>query len=268
MNIISNERIGMELMGMLLGPNPDQAIRQLQELGMLRWILPELDQLIGLDHGPHHQEGDPFQHTLLVLKNLPPDPSPSLALAALFHDLGKAKTAEMIDGKQTFHGHEDVSTELAGDIFRRLHLGFSKPGQAPADLNRVQFLVQNHMRIRMIPGMRQGKQKELFRHPGFPELLQLLRADDLGKIPFEDTFTQVEALFHSFQAVPDVSPKSRGINGHRVMEVLGLAPGPLVREILDMFDEALAENSSLTEDELFAQARFVFAHDLFTTKTK
>lgn len=256
MDTISNERIGMELVGMLTGPNPDQAIRQLQELGMLKRILPEVEALIGLPHGFHHNEGCPFEHTMLVLANLPPSPSPSLAVAALLHDTGKAQTIQtQPDGSASFHGHEDASTLIATQVFRRLHLGFSKADQEQADLNRVEFLVQNHMRVRLIPGMRPGKRKELFRNPGFPELLQLLRADDLGKLPVIDSFTLVGRLYEVFQATPDTTPKSRGINGHRVMEVLGLAPGPEVKRILEVFDEELADNPFLTEDELFAMVR-------------
>lgn len=249
---IPPERVGMELVKMLDMPSRGAAMRLMLDTGMLKEALPEVARLQGMPHGKHHQEGDPLEHTFRVLEALPDKVSPSLAFAALMHDTGKFDTlTPKPDGGYSFHGHEDFSSVHAEVVYRRLALGMQELDGVQANLNDVKFLVENHMRVRNLPGMRKGKQKELFRNPLFPDLLILLEADDKGKLPFDDTHTAVKAMYAEFLATPDVTPKSRGIDGRRVMEVLGLKPGPKVGEILAFFDEVLADHPDSTEEDLF-----------------
>lgn len=246
---ISPNRIGQELIKGLTGKNPERGIALFQDIGFLNNFLPEVEALVGVEQNEHHLEGCAFTHTLMVLASLPENPSPSLAVAALLHDTGKALTQEPSPtGKgYTFHGHEEVSTRIAEQVFRRLHL--SAEG---ADLEEVLFLVENHMRVRRIPEMKRTKQVALFRSPFFPNLLLLLEADDRGSLPTRDTFTAVKALYEAFLAEGDVSPKVRGITGHMVMERLNLSPGPEVGRILRRMDDLLQDNPSLSIEDLFS----------------
>jgi tRNA nucleotidyltransferase/poly(A) polymerase len=65
---ISPERLRDELFRMLGGPQPWTAIRALDLLGALPYILPELPALKGVDQSPPHVQ-DVWSHTLSVLQS-------------------------------------------------------------------------------------------------------------------------------------------------------------------------------------------------------
>ncbi len=62
---------------------------------------------------PIQPEGDLWDHTLLVLKLLRPNPSFALAFAALLHDVGKPPTKAIHNGRFSFHHHEQVGRRFA-----------------------------------------------------------------------------------------------------------------------------------------------------------
>lgn len=86
---ISEERIMTELNKMMISKSPDKAIRLLQMTKLNKYVAGELDGLRGLEQNKFHKF-DALKHTLEVLKNTPPELV--TRLAALFHDIGKAKT--------------------------------------------------------------------------------------------------------------------------------------------------------------------------------
>src|SRR5262245_30736477 len=103
LNVVSAERIADELRKMLVHRNRAWAMRQMDELGLLRQVLPEVenDMKGRLPQGlPEAPTGDLWQHILRVLELLEgpqwPQPSPvsfPLAFAAILHDVGKKRSA-------------------------------------------------------------------------------------------------------------------------------------------------------------------------------
>ena len=59
----------------------------------------------------YHPEGDVWQHTLLLLEQLR-QPTPTLALGALLHDVGKPPTFRVAD-RIRFDGHVEEGVRLA-----------------------------------------------------------------------------------------------------------------------------------------------------------
>ncbi len=115
---ISAERIQIELIKLLVSPNPDY-MRQAYELGITKVILPEWDMAMecGQNH-PHHCY-TVGEHTLHGLKSIEADKV--LRLAMLFHDIGKPNVkAEGEDGFDHFHGHPQTGEEMTKSILRRL----------------------------------------------------------------------------------------------------------------------------------------------------
>src|SRR5438045_5042287 len=91
---ISAERIRDELVKIFLSPNRVRGWDLLDQSGLLRTILPEIDAMKGcLQPEQFHPEGDVFQHTRLTLELLPEEVSASLVLSVLFHDVAKPVTA-------------------------------------------------------------------------------------------------------------------------------------------------------------------------------
>ena len=115
---ISAERIRTELLKLLVSPHPEM-LRICRETGMTAVFLPEFDQMAQtVQNNPHHCY-DVAEHTIQALIHSAPEKT--LRLALLFHDMGKAKTRTTDqDGVDHFHGHSEVSAELARTILRRL----------------------------------------------------------------------------------------------------------------------------------------------------
>src|SRR5256886_16920792 len=85
-NEISVERIREELLKIFLSPNRVHGWDLLDQSGLLRTILPELDAMKGcLQPEQFHPEGDVFKHTRLRLKLLPEKESAPSILSFRFH---------------------------------------------------------------------------------------------------------------------------------------------------------------------------------------
>lgn len=86
---ISAERIQSELNKILISDKPTTGIRLLQITGLTKYIMPELDELVGLKQNRYHKD-TVDKHVFNVIKNVPPDLI--TRISALMHDIGKART--------------------------------------------------------------------------------------------------------------------------------------------------------------------------------
>ena len=62
----------------------------------------------------YHPEGDVWTHTLIMLDGLA-NPSPTLAMGVLLHDVGKPPTFRVAD-RIRFDGHVEAGVEIAHRI--------------------------------------------------------------------------------------------------------------------------------------------------------
>ncbi len=96
---------------------------------MLSDILPEVAAMKGVAQPPeYHPEGDVWTHTLLLLEQLR-NPSATLALGALLHDVGKPPTFRVAE-RIRFDGHVEKGVETAEAILTRLR--FSQRARSAA----------------------------------------------------------------------------------------------------------------------------------------
>src|ERR1043165_2592348 len=166
---VSAERIRDELNLMLTGPNPRQAFELLKKCRLLRYVLPNIDALEGVPQpAQFHPEGDVWTHTLMLLGQLHDAPL-TLALGALFHDVGKPATIEMAD-RIRFNEHEKVGAEMTEKNMERL--------KYPREhIERVVALVRGHMSFKDTQRMRPATLKRFLRQPHFDEHLALHKLD-------------------------------------------------------------------------------------------
>jgi len=233
----SAERIRDELAAMFTGPAPGRALRLLDEYGLLEHVLPEVAAMKGVEQPPEfHPEGDVFIHTGLVLDALYA-PTVSLALGALLHDVGKPRTITYED-RIRFNGHDEVGAKMADEICARLK--FSN-----AERERIVWLVAMHMRVAVIPDMREAKRKRLVRQDGFDELLALALADCRGS---HGDAEHVAWILGYLEALPPERARPpRLIDGQRLIE-LGYTPGPRFKAMLETIEDAQLEGDITTRE--------------------
>ena len=230
--VVAAERIAQELRRMLVHESRAKAMDLMMSTGLMSAVMPPVAAMKGLFQGKAVQpEGDLWDHTLLVLALLPPEPSFPLAFAALLHDVGKPPTKSLHKGRFSFHNHEVVGRAIADSLAQRLKL-------SNAERERVTWLVEFHQYLGEAKQLREAKLKRILAEPGIEELLWLHRADALASTG--DT-SQVDYCEHYLNAEPagPIHPQPL-ISGHDLTRH-GLSPGPHFKTILDAVYEAQLE---------------------------
>ncbi len=237
---VSAERIAQELRRMLVHPTRARAMELALDLGVLTPVVPPAVRMKGLFQGkPMQPEGDLWNHTMLVLSLLPPDPSFPLALAALLHDVGKPFTRCFQHGRYSFHNHEQEGASIAEGVARRLKLSNS-------ERDRVTWLVRFHQYLGEARRMRESKLKRMLAEPGIEELLELHRADALATTG--DT-SQVDYCRDYLEHPPSgpINPPPL-LTGHDLARH-GLKPGPQFKILLDRVRELQLEGQVQSKRE-------------------
>lgn len=239
---IAWERIGDEMSKILTGRGAKRAFALLSESRLLPTVLPEIEAMRGVEQSPDfHPEGDVFVHTLLLLDKLD-QPTETLALGALLHDVAKPGCRARNEHRITFYGHCEKGAEMAIDICQRLK-------RSRETWERVAYLVKNHLRLMSAPEMRTATLKRFLREDGIEELLELARLDALSSSgdlrPYQFCRQQLAAL------APEQIAPPRLLNGHDLM-ALGLSPGPQFKDILHAVEDAQLEGRLHSREEALA----------------
>lgn len=228
---VSQERIADELNKILLSPNPGYGIRLMVELSLAEVVLPEIVPMLGLDQGDLRHK-DVLEHTLAVLDNTPPDLA--LRWTALLHDIGKPATKTVREGKIHFYGHDIIGADAARNVLTRLKMD-------NRTINKVTKLVAMHMRVNLYePEWTDGAVRRLIREAGdeLDELFTLSRADITSHRPqkIEAALARVDELQARVERLlqqENVRQLKSPLDGHELMAIFHLPPGPWIREVKD-----------------------------------
>ena len=243
----SAERIRDELLKMLTEGGARRAFELLDETGLLPHILPEIAAMKGVKQPPQfHPEGDVFTHTMIMLGHFDrlEKRTPTLALGALLHDVGKPVT-QTFEDRIRFNEHERIGATMAERICRRLKLSNEQTAS-------VVWLVRNHMRAVLVPEMREAKRKRFVREPGFGELLELLRLDSLGCLGVSQSHGWI-VRYREQLGEESLSPPPL-ITGADLL-ALGYEAGPIFKEILSEVEDAQLDGLIGTQEEALAMVR-------------
>jgi len=238
---VSRERVRDELTRMLTEGRARRAFELLDETGLLREVLPEIEKLHGVQQPPeYHPEGDVWIHTLLLLEKLPAQVSPTLAWGALLHDVGKPATfSHQPPDRIRFNGHVEIGVRIAHEILRRLR--FSNE-----DCMQILSLVENHMRFGDVEKMKDSTLKRFFRLPHFDEHLALHRIDCLSS---HGDLRLYEFAKRRRDEMPEEEVRPALLVTGRDLIAAGYAPGPRFREMLALAEDAQLEGRIHTREE-------------------
>ncbi len=109
---ISSERIRDEFIKIILSDNPASGLVMLQKFGLLKNIIPELEEGIGCEQLGEHIY-DVWDHLLHALQHAADKKWPlEIRLSALFHDIGKPKTRRIASQENAFrHSHSVLEVQ-------------------------------------------------------------------------------------------------------------------------------------------------------------
>ncbi len=242
---VSAERIAEELNKLLVrAEKPSSGFRLMQQTGLLREILPELENTVGVEQPGGYHKYNVFEHTLQTI-----DAAPKrlhLRLAAMFHDIAKPQAKREVEGGATFYGHEKTGARLASKVMKRLRY-------STEIIKNVVMLVDRHM---FTTGVTDKGMRRLIRRVGQElifDLLDLRRADVIaqgmgGKTEDVDEFEQ--NIRDELERRPPFGLKDLAVDGNDIMKEFGLTESPMVGMILNYLMEKVLDNPADNEREI------------------
>jgi len=248
---VSKERIRDELIKILSSNKPSEGIRLLHKCKLLQYILPELEEGLGVAQS-HHHIYQVYEHNVLTLKNCP-SAKWQVRFAALLHDVAKPKTRKIINDIATFYNHEYVGAKMVRRIMERLK--FSND-----DTEIVVNLVKNHMFYYQVGEVTATSVRRLIVKVGrdnLQDLIHLRMADRVGSgtpkaLPYK--LQHLQYMMEKVQNDP-ISVKMLKINGDDLLRDLKMTPSPKMGAVLDvLLSEVLDDPERNNRDYLLDRA--------------
>ncbi len=242
------ERVREEMEKIMLLPKPSVALRCMVNVGAADVILPELVECVGVTQPGSLHSYDVFEHLMRTVDYSPPDLM--VRFAALFHDITKPRHRFVDEtGRARFFNHHITAAKLARRWLTRYT--FSKKFA-----DKVATLVRYHMYTHAATekGIRRFIRKvgEELIEPLFQLRFADTRAQGpAGDLPAEERFA--EKVRKILAQKPPLSVKDLEVNGHDVMEILGIPPGPKVGEVLEYLLSAVLDDPRKNRREILLQ---------------
>jgi poly(A) polymerase len=246
---VSRERVADELSKMLTEGRARKAFELLDATRLLPEVLPEISAMKGVAQPPqYHPEGDVWQHTLLLLENLPQPCSRTQAWGALLHDVGKPPTFRVAPDRIRFDGHVEVGVKMAEEICRRLR--FSN-----VDTEQTLALIQQHMRFGDLQRMKESTLKKFLRLPKIEEHIEQHRLDCVashGDLSLYDFAREKLAAI-----APEAMRPAPLVTGADLI-AHGYEPGPQFKKILAALEDEQLEGRLESKEQalIWAQREF------------
>lgn len=228
---ISVERVREELIQILVGPHPAQGVQKLAELGLLHYVLPEIDSLRGAPGA--------FQAMLKILDKLAQkneNRSMTVAWAALFSTSAKAPGVR---------ADKSLAIEIASS--RIAELACLRLKMSREETAAIVALIEDLPQFREVFQMRESTLERFVRQNHFEESLKLERAvaivSDGNLAAYEYCNRRRQKIkFLGEMSIPKI------ISGEDLIQ-LGIQPGPRYSQILRSVEDLVLEKKLLTKDE-------------------
>ncbi len=246
---ISKERVRDELIKIIMSDRPMNGFLILKKLGLLQYIIPKLEEAIGIEQKGVHIF-DVWTHLLKSLQHSADKKYPlHVRLSALFHDIAKPETRRFDQNTKeySFYGHEVVGSRVTKKILEDLK--FSRE-----TIDKVVKLVRWHMFFSDTEQITLSAVRRLLVNVGKENIWDLIDVRMCDRIgtgrPKENPYRlrKYQAMIDEAMRDP-ISVAMLKTNGQRIMDVLKTTPGPQIGYILNALLEEVLEDPSLNTEE-------------------
>jgi len=256
--IVSAERIQVELAKLLLGANPRLGLTALVDSGLAALVLPELPAL-KLEIDEHHHHKDVYEHTLRVVEqaiDLERDYALEgdliLRLAALLHDIGKPATRKLEPGGGvTFYHHDMVGAKLAQKRLKALRFDNDT-------IKQVGRLIELHLRFFGYSDQPWSDSaiRRYVRDAGdeLNRLHALTRADVTTRNQrkadrLSHAYDDLEQRIATLREQEQIDSMRPDLSGEDIMRILDLKPSPIIGEAYRFLLELRLDEGALGPEE-------------------
>ncbi len=259
---ISRERIRDEFIKLVDAQYAKEGMEMLLEFGLLKYIIPELLEGVGIEQGGTHSF-DVWEHLIKSLEHGTNKDYPFyVKLAALFHDIGKPRSRRKANGRGTkewtFYGHEVIGANMSREILNRLKFGKTVS-------EKVIKLVRYHMFFSDPDAITLSAVRRMVRNVGRDmiwELMDLRTCDRIGTgRPKEKPYRlrKYHAMIEEVIRDP-ISVGMLKLNGDIMIAEMGLEPGRKMGWVLHaLLEEVLDDPKLNTREYLEKRAREMYA---------
>lgn len=251
---ISSERIRDEFQKIIMTSNAVWGVESLRDLGLMKYIIPELLEGVGCTQNKHHIY-TVWEHNLRALGySVSKDYSFEIRLGSLLHDVGKPKTKRGEGVDSTFYMHEYVGGSMTRKILERLKF----PKNV---IDYVTHLVKYHLFYYNVGEVSESGVRRFIARVGentIEDLLKIREADRIGSgvpkaVPYK--LRHLKFMIEKVKRDP-ISPKMLKIDGVKIMELLDLKPSRKVGDILNaLLDDVIEDPSKNTKSYLESKAK-------------
>ena len=246
---ISFERIRDEFTKIIESNKPSEGIILLQKLGLLKYIIPELEEGIGCEQGGAHKY-DVFNHLLHALDHSAKKGwSLEIRLSALFHDIGKPRSRRKgVKKAYTFYGHEVIGERMVKKIMERLR--YSKE-----ITEKVLSFTRNHMFFSDTEKITLSAVRRIINHVGKENIWDLMKVRECDRVGMSKEEAPYRLRkYHAMieEALHDpISVGQLAIDGKFMIETLHMKPGPRMGWMLHtLLEEVLDDPKKDTQEHL------------------
>lgn len=292
---VSGERVREELLRIFMTPEAGDFVRYLDKTGLLTVIIPELEPSKGVEQPVEHhwdvfnhsletvravgfllRQSDWTYTSREVIEDVPWSEKLSrhfasevsngsnraalLKLAALLHDIAKPETKIIANQRVRFLGHNEQGAEAVVGILERLR--FSN-----REIKLVELMVRYHMRPTQMAHEGLPTSRAIYRYfrdtgSAGTDILFLSLADhlaargpDLDLEQWKWHTGQVKYILTECSRRESIVTPPRLIDGHDIINIFRLKPGPEIRRILESVREAQAAGELNSREDALSYVR-------------
>ena len=249
--LIAHERIRDEFIKMVKSPAGRAVIDLMHELGLLKHIIPELEEGIDMENRP--RIFTIWNHNLKAFDyGVKADFPWDVRIAALLHDVAKPATrGPKKNDEWTFYGHDVVGGKMATQILSRLHF-------PRATIEKIAALIRWHLfKYESEEETTDSSIRRLIRNVGpqnMNDLVKVRICDRMGMdvpkaVPYRLRHFQfrVEKILREEEAP---TPKMLKVKGEDIMRILEIPPGQKIGRVIEVLMQEVIDDPSLNKKEM------------------